>query len=155
MLKQVGGLIAGLAICSTAVAGQVACTYDECALRLEPAWFGETIVRGQRGVKVGTVSAFGGPRLGHIIQLPDSARMYIEKYDRNYTPGALISTLGGIAATVSWFVAAANEGTGERRNWTIIALAATGVSWYGARRLEVAQRALSRGIWWYNRDLPR
>lgn len=155
MLKQVAVSIAVLALCSTAARGQAACTYDECALRLEPSWFGETLVRGQGSTKVGTVSAFGGSRLGHIIQQPDSARMYIQTYDRNYTPGALVATLGGIAAAVSWFVVAANEGRHERRNWTVIAVAATGVSWYGAHRLDVAQRALSRGIWWYNRDLPR
>ena len=155
MLKQIVASIAALALCSSSTFGQAACNYDECALRLEPAWFGEKLVRGQAGTKVGLVGGFGGPRLGHIVQQPDSARLYIQTYDRDYTPGALTATLGAAAATVAWLVAGANEGTDERRNWTIVALVATGVTWHGARRVERARRALSRGIWWYNRDLPR
>lgn len=155
MLKQIAVSIAILALCSSSAVGQAACTYDECALRLEPAWFGEALVRGQSGAKVGLVGGFGGPRLGHIAQQSDSARLYLRAYDRDYTPGALTATLGAGAATVAWLAAAANEGTHERRNWTIIALASTWVTWHGARRVERAHRALSRGIWWYNRDLPR
>lgn len=155
MLKQIAVLTATLALCSSSAFGQAGCTYDECALRLEPAWFGQALVRGQAGTRVGLVGGFGGPRLGHIVQARDSARLYIRAYDRDYTPGALTATIGAAAGTVAWLVAAANDGTHERRNWTIIALVATGVTWHGARRVERAHRALSRGIWWYNRDLPR
>jgi hypothetical protein len=155
VLKTIAVSIATVALCSSSAFGQAACSYDECALRLEPAWFGEALVRGHGGAKVGLVGGFGGPRLGHLAQRSDSARLYLQAYDRDYTPGAVTATLGAAAATVAWLAAAENEGIHERRNWTIIALAGTLLTWHGARRVERAHRALSRGIWWYNRDLPR
>jgi hypothetical protein len=42
-------------------------------------------------------------------------------------------------------------------NWAITAGEVTGAALaiYGSRRLDISYRALSKSIWWYNRDLRK
>jgi hypothetical protein len=103
-----------------------ACTYQECALRAEPAsiFFGaRTLYRGATGVQVARFG-FAGPRLEEIA-------------------GAVSFALG-----VAAVVASQSDGGNDAAVAASVAGSVVGVyAGFEARR---AERWLSRSLWWYN-----
>ena len=133
------------------------CTYDACALRVEPRLFGSPrIVRGAAGVPVGSIGPLGAD-LEEIVQGADSAVRHARDYRRAQTRG-LVATVGGAALFAVGLAQCDEDGLlfeGCSSGAGALALGGLGATLYGAFEYSRANRSLSRSLWWYNRALPR
>jgi hypothetical protein len=141
-----------LAALSRVVAAQSDSTrsYDANALRVEPHWGDYRILRGVNGPVVGTIGTLRRFDLTKLVGPSENALREAREFNRDYTPGMLASMIGGLAVGVSLGILANNE-----PSWGLIAAEAAGAGlvFYGGIRLNRAYNALSKSIWWYNRDL--
>jgi hypothetical protein len=138
------------------VPDSVACTYDTCALRLE----GRRVLRGHAGHRVLSLGMWGASPLTPFASLSDSGATYAAEFDRHYTPGARWSTLGALGIAVLGTLLGLRGDLPEisdREGMMYLGGIALslGLFTHGERRVDRAIRALSRAIWWANRDLPR
>jgi hypothetical protein len=141
-----------LTLGATAMSAQDS-SYDDNALRIESHMGTLQIVRGIRGTVVARTGVFHGPRVASLVVQSDSALAEAKVFERDYQPGEIAAALG---------IAMLGAGIGASHiphiN-TVIPSALTTVSVmlivYGGTKLESAYRALSKAIWWYNRDLKK
>ena len=139
---------------SPAAAGPQPCSYDACALRVERGWFSERIVQGSTGTRVATLNAFG-PTIVPLVQRSDSAVAQARNFQRDRRRGTVL-TLAGLTM---YIVAAANSHffDGNLPSPTDAQWAAMGgglvLTLVGAHFELRAERALSRALWWNNREL--
>jgi hypothetical protein len=128
------------------------CTYDECALRLE----GPRLLRGVQGVPVGRLTLWSGPRLTDLVSTNDSARMYAQRFDANYSRGSRLAFVGGLfLAAVGVDHVRGSQGTMRREHQLELGVAGVALALVGGIKLSRANQALSRAMFWHNRDLPR
>ena len=133
------------------------CTYDTCALRLEQ----RRLLRGGEGQPVLSLGSWGAPSLRPHVMQSDSALAYAAEFDRHYTVGTRIGTLGLLgAAVMGALYAHYARGGDDLSDREVIAqlggiALSFGLTLYGGRRVDRAMRGLSRAIWWSNRELPR
>jgi len=115
------------------------------------------VVRRSAGAARRPAHLLGAPRLAPLVAGSDSALACAREFDRDYTTGARISTVAGAVGGVLIAFAFQNRFQDRRPDWWLIggSYAALGVGIYGGWRTSRALRALSRALWWYNRDLPR
>lgn len=129
------------------------CTYDRCALRVED----RALVRGAYGERVVALGPFGsGP--ARVQWLGDSARAQARKYG---VENERAQWLGGIGALLS--VASIVIAQRDDRGWpytsddplpVALVLGGSGLLLASVPFQLRAQRALSRAVWWHNRELP-
>ena len=133
------------------------CSYDACALRVEPRFLGLALVRGTAGESVARLGLFG-PNLERIVQDADSAVRHARQYRRSQNRGGA-AALAGTALTVAAVVQCRDEGfyivPDCSRTALSMFIGGAALSLYGGFELARANRALSRAVWWYNRALPR
>jgi hypothetical protein len=126
-----------------------ACTYRECALRIEPRWLGTAVVQGAEGQIVARVGMAGTrPALGTLVVRSDSAVVHARRFER-LAPRAAAATLAGSLLFVVPALA-------DQDDPAVVLGASVGgaaLTLYGTVALLRAQRALSRSIWWYNESL--
>ena len=131
--------------------------YDACALRVE----GTRVLRGLSGQRVVALGMWKASPLAPYATISDSAAAYAGEFDRHYTPGTRWMTVGLVGSGIVGAIAGAsgaltNDLSGRE---TVAYLTGLGISFamftYGERRVGRALRALSRAVWWTNRDLPR
>ena len=127
--------------------------YDENALRVESRQGNLRIVRGVEGTVVARAGIFHGPKVATLVMQSDSALAEARIFERDYEPGQWVAALG---------IATLGAAIGAYRIPDInpmIQVGLTGTSFaligYGAKKLDSAYRALSKAIWWYNRDLKK
>lgn len=145
-------LAALLAAPETAPAQQGPCTWDECALRVE----GGSLLQGVTGVQRGHVIGLDLD-VGILAAGPDSAAAYAARFSVARPRSDLWSTFGDMGrglALAAWIHFALAD-TGDGWAWTAAALMPLSQSARAhARRHDViADRALERSVWWYNRAL--
>jgi hypothetical protein len=129
-----------------------ACTYDECALRLE----GPRLLRGIQGIQVGRLTLWSGPRLTDLVSTGDSAREYARRFDANYSWGSRFAFVGGLFfAAVGVDHLRGYQGTMRREHQLELAISGGALLLVGGLKLRRANEALSRAMFWHNRDLPR
>ena len=126
-------------------------TYDENALRVEQHRGTISIVRGVSETTVLKVGAFRAADLAGIVSPSPNAVVEAKIFERDYLPGAWITSLG--IATLG--AAIGSSKIADLNQAIPIGLTIAGMSLivYGGLRLENAYRALSKSVWWYNRDL--
>jgi hypothetical protein len=128
------------------------CTYDRCALRVEPGFFSAPrLLRGRAGEQVGNLGMFGGG-VDSLLAGPDSAAAYTRRYVSNIRPASTLSLLG----TAAFIVAAIRSDGFRDTDDTDAAIALTGA---GLAIVSIpfsvrAGRSLSRAVWFYNSVLP-
>ncbi len=127
-------------------------SYDANSLRVESRGQALTIFRGINGPVVAETGFFHTFDLARIVAPSENAIREAREFNRNYGPGMLATAIGGLMVAVA-FVFDLNSDA----NWAITAGEVTGAALaiYGGRRLDVSYRALSKSIWWYNRDLKK
>jgi len=125
--------------------------YDESALRVDHRRGTITIVRGVSETTVLKVGAFRAADLAGIVSPSPNAVVEAKIFERDYLPGAWITSLG--IATLG--AAIGSSKIADLNQAIPIGLTIAGMSLivYGGLRLENAYRALSKSVWWYNRDL--
>ena len=132
------------------------CAYDQCALRLE----GNRILRGASGEMVGKLGLFSATSLSGLVSriASDSALAHARIFDANYGRGSILFVAGALTGGVALGVAHARSEqrlTGGTSTVFAIALSGLVVELVGARKLVKARNALSRAMWWHNRELAR
>ena len=86
-----------------------------------------------------------------LVASSEKATIEAKAFARDYKPGVLLLSLG--IATLGAGIGVSEIHDVNQVITTGLMLAGTGLIVYGAGRLENAYNALSRSIWWYNRDL--
>jgi hypothetical protein len=126
------------------------CTYDACALRVQPPTLTtpQMLVRGTAGTEVVRLGLLE-PEVAPFVALSDSAVAHARVYDVLYDRGSIISITGTVVSIAAPFLL---RGTMQKIAFTG---AGVGLSVYGGVLTNRANDALARSIWWYNRELPR
>lgn len=141
-----------LSLGATAMSAQEP-SYDENALRVESRLGDLQIVRGAQGVVVASASLFHGPKVVNLVGRSEKALAEARVFEREYDPGQAVLALG--IATLGVAVMTANLSDTNAAVPISLSVASFGLIAYGGTKLEKAYRALSRAIWWYNRELKR
>jgi hypothetical protein len=127
--------------------------YDENALRVVSRQGNMRILRGVDGTVVASGGVLHGPRLAHLVSQSENAVAEAKIFERDYDPGQ--SLLGvGIALLGAAIGASRITDVNPVIQVGLYATAFASLG-YGGRKLHNAYEALSRAIWWYNRDLKR
>jgi hypothetical protein len=130
------------------------CTYDTCALRVEPSFLlAPRLLRGRAGVEIGRLGAFGGG-VDSLLAGPEEAAANARLYVRDIRARNTLALLGtaaiiGALASTDWLAEDGNDATAQ-------GLAITGAV-LGVLTIPLnvnAGRHLSRAIWFYNAALP-
>jgi hypothetical protein len=126
--------------------------YEVQALRFESYWGNAKIIRGADGPVVGTAGWFRSFDVAKLVVASPPALAEAHVYKTNSLRGSVVGTLGATATAVG-IVVAANGSSNAASPMLIIG--GVGAMVWGAKRLNTAVAALSRSLWWYNRDLAR
>ena len=128
-------------------------SYDDSALRVESHHGDLQIVRGIQSTVVARGSVFHGPSVANLVGQSDSALAHARIFERDYQPAQYIAGLG----IVTLGAAIGARQIHDINSWipTGLTIVGVGLITYGGSKLENAYRALSKAIWWYNRDLKR
>lgn len=127
--------------------------YDENALRVVSRQGNMRILRGIDGTVVASGGVLHGPRLADLVSQSENAVAEAKIFERDYDPGQSLLGVG-----IAFLGAAIGASRITDINPVIqVGLYATAFAslGYGGRKLHSAYEALSRAIWWYNRDLKR
>jgi hypothetical protein len=127
-------------------------SYDTQALRLESHWGDYRVVKGRDGAVVGTVGLLRSFDVEKLVSKSPVAAAEARVYQANHLPGSIVGTVGGVAF-VTGLIMSSNPSNNASSPMLVIA-GAGAIAW-SAKHLNTAYSALSRAIWWYNRDLPR
>jgi hypothetical protein len=132
----------------TRTAGDSACTYSRCALRVDYRLLSTRLVRGASGESVSRLGWFGSG-VEVLLAASDSAAYHAREYQgRQHTSDVL-----GIGAGALLLIAAVQgDEPGAGLPFLLGGAAVELIAlpyWLGSRR------SLDRAVWWYNRDLPR
>ena len=100
-------------------------------------------------VLIGTIGC-SGLRREKLVAISTSARE-TRVYLRNF-PGLVVTTIGAAATVIG--VAVTANGSNNASSPVLI-IAGVGAMAWGAQHFKTAYSALSRSLWWYNRDAAR
>jgi hypothetical protein len=126
--------------------------YDSQALRFESSWGSGNIIRGAKGEVVGTVGWFRHFDVEKLVQSSPQAAAAARDFRVANFRGSLVSTIG--ASLVAIGIAVATNNSNNASTPVLIIAGAGGIGW-GLQKINSSYGALSRALWWYNRDLGR
>ena len=125
-------------------------TYDAQALRFESRWGSVNIIRGSGSRVVGTVGWFRRFDVEKLVESSPRAVTEAHVFQQNSFRGSLVGGLG--AATIGVGIIVASNSSNNAASPILIIAGAGAIGW-GAQHMNRAYSALSRSLWWYNRDL--
>ena len=158
-----GALIAATLAAATATAPAAAraqapagpaCSYDTCALRREGVFFSQRVLAGAEG-RVVARAGFSGFRLDSALAGSERALAEARIHRREARRGGLLTLVGGVVTAVRVVQAARDDGRKNSTETAAIVAGGAVVSLIGGWRMQIADRALNRALWWHNRGLPR
>ncbi|MFN2637019.1 MAG: hypothetical protein ABR585_08335 [Gemmatimonadaceae bacterium] len=126
--------------------------YDAGALRMESHWGDFRVIRGATGPVVGTVGLFRSFDVEKLVAQSPVAAAEARVYQANHLPGS-ITAVAGILSLTAGIIMSSNSS--NNASTPILIVAGAGAIGWGAVHLNAAYAALSRSLWWYNRDLKR
>ena len=126
--------------------------YDGQALRYEAYWGNARIIRGVDGPVVGTAGWFRSFDVEKLVAPSPSALIEARRYNTKNFRGSVIGSIGA-ATTLVGILVTANSSNNASSPMLIVA--GVGTMAWSAQHFKVAYSALSRSLWWYNRDLAR
>jgi hypothetical protein len=135
-----------------AAATDSARSYDARALRFESSWGNVRIIRGADGELVATSGWFRNIELEKLVAASPTAVSQARLYEKNNFRGTLVGTVGAVTSVVG-LVLTTNSSNGASSPALIIG--GVGAMVWGVQHVNMSYSALSRALWWYNRDLPR
>jgi hypothetical protein len=126
--------------------------YDANALRVESRRQEVRIFRGVNGPVIAKTGVFHSFDLAAIVAPSENAIREAREFNRNYGPGMFATAVGGFILGVAVLFDLSSD-----TNWAIATGEVGGASLalYGGSRLNLSYTALSKSIWWYNRDLRK
>ena len=143
---------------STIVSGRAAApsdsshSYDAQALRFETHWGSADIIRGANGPMIGRVGWFRDFDVEKLVASSPQAVTEARAFKTNNFRGSLVGGLGALTLGIGAVVTANSSNNAAS---PILIIAGGGVMVWGAQQLNAGYSALSRALWWYNRDLAR
>jgi hypothetical protein len=126
--------------------------YDARALRFESSLGNVRIIRGADGQLVGKGGWFRDIELEKLVASSPNALAQARLYERNNFRGSLVGTVGAVTSVVG-LVLTTNSSNSAASPALIIG--GVGAMVWGVQHVNMSYSALSRALWWYNRDLPR
>jgi len=126
--------------------------YDSQALRFESSWGSANIMRGSKGELVGTVGWFRSFDVEKLVQSSPQAAAAAKDFSVSNYRGSLVTTIGASLVAVGLIIASNNSNNASTP--VLIIAGAGGIGW-GLTHINASYAALSRALWWYNRDVAR
>ncbi|HEV7838157.1 MAG TPA: hypothetical protein VGO75_08845 [Gemmatimonadaceae bacterium] len=126
--------------------------YEGQALRYESYWGSARIIRGADGPLVGTAGWFRSFDVEKLVAASPPARAEARVYKSNSFRASVIGIVGATATVVGVVVVANGSNNASS---PVLIIGGVGAMVWGAERFHTAFSALSRSLWWYNRDLVR
>lgn len=127
-------------------------SYDGQALRYESYWGNAKIIRGANGPIVGTAGWFRSFDVEKLVAPSPSALVEARRYNTNNFRGSVVGSIGA-ATTLIGILVTANSSNNASSPMLIVA--GVGTMAWSAQHFKMAYSALSRSLWWYNRDVAR
>lgn len=126
------------------------CSYDACALRVEPGGFFSRPVL-LRGVSAERVqrAGFRGFDLQGVVQGSDSAVRYARDYRASQTRASAAGLVGTALAVTALIISQSDDDTPVMP----YSIGASVVGVYAGFEARRALGALSRALWWHNRQV--
>ncbi|HVS60846.1 MAG TPA: hypothetical protein VHE82_09180 [Gemmatimonadaceae bacterium] len=127
-------------------------SYDAGALRFESSWGNVRIIRGADGPVLGTVGRFRDFDLTQLLASSPSAVAEVRVFQTDNFRGSLVGGVGAATTLVGVLVAANRSNNASS---PVLVIGGVSAMVWGAQHLSMSYSALSRAMWWYNRDLTR
>jgi hypothetical protein len=127
-------------------------TYSANALRFETNWGNVSLIRGADGPVVGTLGWFRDFDLTQLLATSPSAVADARVFQTNNFRGSVIGAIGATTTLIGVVVAANSSNNAAS---PVLIIGGVGAMVWGAQHLSMSYSALSRALWWYNRDLKR
>ena len=127
-----------------------ATVYDSQALRFESKWGSADIIRGAKGEVIGKVGWFRDFDMEKLLQSSPQAAAAAHDFRVSNFRGSLVTTIGASLVAIGLVVAGNNSNNASTP--VLIIAGAGGIGW-GLNHINSSYRALSRAMWWFNRDL--
>ena len=121
-------------------------------MRFESRWGSADIIRGAKGEVIGTVGWYRDFDLEKLLQPSPQAAAAAHDFRVGNFRGSLATTVGASLVAIGLVVAGNNSNNASTP--VLIIAGAGGIGW-GLNRIAASYGALSRALWWYNRDLAR
>ena len=128
-------------------------SYEANALRIDEHGGTIRIVRGVSETVVAKIGVFRAVDVAAVVSPSPKAVAEATVFQRNYRPGTWLASLG--IATLGAAIGASRINGLNQAIPTSLTIVSVSLITVGGFKLETAQRALSRAIWWYNRDLRK
>ena len=126
--------------------------YDAQALRFESSWGSVRVIQGAEGPVVANIGWFRSFDVEKLVAASPSARAEARIYKSNNFRGSVVTSVGAAAAAIGIIVVANSSNNASS---PILIIGGVGAMAWGAQHFHSAYSALSRSLWWYNRDLAR
>jgi hypothetical protein len=139
-------------ISSVIATHDTASSYDTQALRLESHWGEYRVVRGAKGSVVGTVGPVRSFDVEDLVKRSPVAAAEARVYKANHLPASIVGVAGALSFVTGVIVA---SNSSNNASTPVMIIAGAGAMFWSAQHMNRAYAALSRSIWWYNRDLKR
>jgi hypothetical protein len=122
------------------------------ALRYESSWGSADIIRGADGPVLGTVGWFRDFDVAKLVETSPRAVAEAKNFQTSNFRGSLVSTLG--AATMAIGIVVSANSSNNAASPILIIGGAGAVGW-GLQHINRGYAALSKALWWYNRESAR
>jgi hypothetical protein len=126
--------------------------YGAASLRFESSWGNVSIIRGADGPVVGTLGWFRDFELTQLLASSPQAVADARAFQTNNFRGSLVGAIGATTTLIGVVVAANSSNNAAS---PVLVIGGVGAMVWGAQHLSMSYSALSRALWWYNRDLKR
>ena len=126
--------------------------YAAGGLRFESSWGNVSIIRGADGPVVGTLGWFRDFDLTQLLASSPQAVADARVFQTDNFRGSVVGTLGATTTVIGVIVAANSSNNAAS---PVLIIGGVGAMVWGAQHLSMSYSALSRALWWYNRDLKR
>jgi hypothetical protein len=126
--------------------------YVSQALRFESRWGSADIIRGGKGPVIGTVGWFRDSGIEKLLESSPQAVTEAREFKSDNFRGSLIGGLGALTVVTG---AVITSNSSNNASSPILIVAGAGAMFWGAQQLNRGFSALSRAVWYYNRDLKR
>ena len=124
--------------------------YSTQALRFESSWGSANIIRGAEGPVVGTVGWFRDFDVPKLVESSPRAVAEARNFQTKNFRGSLVSTLGAATAAIGIVVSANSSNNAAS---PLLIIGGVGALGWGLQHINAGYAALSKALWWYNRDL--
>jgi len=137
-------------VASSRIQGDSTSVSKTGALRYESSWGSADIIRGADGPVLGTVGWFRDFDVAKLVETSPRAAAEAKNFQTSNFRGSLVSTLG--AATMAIGIVVSANGSNNAAS-PILIIGGGGMVGWGLQHINRGYAALSKALWWYNRDV--